>query len=45
MSTPHLDESKAKAFAERLLGDLRGASVTLMVSVGTAPACSTRWRA
>ncbi len=34
MSTQHLDEAKATAFAERLLGDLQGAAVTLMVSVG-----------
>jgi hypothetical protein len=34
MSTHHLDETKATAFAERLLGDLQGAAVTLMVSVG-----------
>jgi SAM-dependent methyltransferase len=34
MSAPQLDESKAKAFAERLLGDLRGGAVTLMASVG-----------
>ena len=33
MSAQQLDESKAQAFAERLLGDLRGASVTLMASV------------
>jgi hypothetical protein len=34
MSAQHLDETKATAFAERLLGDLQGAAVTLMVSVG-----------
>jgi SAM-dependent methyltransferase len=34
MSTRQLDETKAEAFAERLLGELRGASVTLMASVG-----------
>ena len=34
MSIQHLDEGKATAFAERMLGDLQGAAVTLMVSVG-----------
>jgi hypothetical protein len=34
VSTQHLDETKATAFAERLLADLQSAAVTLMVSVG-----------
>jgi SAM-dependent methyltransferase len=34
MATRQLDEGRTEAFAGRMLGDLRGASVTLMASVG-----------
>jgi len=47
MATPPepLDEAKVKAFTERMISHINGASVSLMIEIGRRGGSSTRWAA